>query len=47
MLPTETGKLEKARDPELGFDGRGVRNGFPGRRHNTGKGVGELKRTYV
>ena len=41
MLLTETGKLEKALDIELGFDGRDVRKGLLGRGHNVGKGIGE------
>lgn len=36
-----TGKLEKALDIELGFDGRDVRKEFPGRGHNVGKGIRE------
>lgn len=36
-----TGKLEKALDIELGFDGRDVRKDFLGRGHNVGKGIRE------
>lgn len=47
MLLTEPGKLGKALDTELGFDGRDVGKGLPGRGQSVGKGIGELKRVHV
>lgn len=41
MLLTEPGKLVKALDFDLGFDGGDVGKGFPGKGHRVGKGMEE------
>lgn len=47
MLLTEPGELGKGLNTELGFDGRDVGKGLPGRGQSVGKGIGELKRVHV